>query len=128
MVADPSRPLVLVVDDYRDAREMYAECLGAVGFGVIEAGTGEEAITKAKDLRPDLIVMDVSLPGLDGWSATRALKTDERTKAIPVLALTGHARADAHDTARQAGCDAFLIKPCLPETMLGEVRRLLERH
>lgn len=125
-VAD-SRPLVLVVDDYQDAREMYAEYLSFSGFRVAEASNGLEAVEKAFSLRPDVILMDLSLPGMDGWAATRQLKTDERTRGIPVVALTGHALAGASDGARQAGCDAFVTKPCLPDELVVEVRRMLDR-
>ena len=121
------RPLVLVVDDYQDAREMYAEYLSFSGFRVAEASNGLEAVEKAFSLMPDVILMDLSLPGMDGWTATRQLKTDERTRAIPVVALTGHALAGASDGARQAGCDAFVTKPCLPDELVVEVRRVLER-
>jgi CheY-like chemotaxis protein len=121
------RPLVLVVDDYQDAREMYAEYLSFSGFRVAEAANGIEALEKAFELRPDVILMDLSLPGLDGWAATRQLKTDDRTKDIPVVALTGHALAGASDGARQAGCDAFVTKPCLPDELVLEVKRVLER-
>jgi two-component system, cell cycle response regulator DivK len=125
----PARPLVLVVDDYEDAREMYAECLDASGFEVAQAESGDEAVAKALALQPALIVMDLALPGMDGWSATRAIKTDARTSAIPVVALTGHARSDASAAARDAGCDAFLTKPCLPDAVVEIVRRLLaSRH
>ena len=126
MCTDP-QPLVLVVDDYQDAREMYAEYLSFSGFRVAEASNGLEAIEKAFELRPDVILMDLSLPGIDGWAATRRLKTDERTKSIPVVALTGHALAGASDGARQAGCDAFVTKPCLPDELVLEVKRVLER-
>lgn len=105
---------------------MYAESLGACGFSVAEAETGDEAVAKAFELLPDAIVMDLSLPGMDGWTATRTLKMDARTRSIPVVALTGHARTDAPAAAREAGCDAFLIKPCLPEDMVATVRRVLE--
>lgn len=121
----PARPLVLVVDDYEDAREMYAECLDQSGFRVEQAESGEEAVAKAVALRPALIVMDLALPGMDGWTATRAIKTDDRTRSIPVVALTGHARSDASTAARDAGCDAFLTKPCLPDAVVEIVRRLL---
>jgi two-component system cell cycle response regulator DivK len=128
MVADAPRPLlVLVVDDYQDAREMYAEYLGAYGYAVAEAETGDEAVAKAIELLPDAIVMDLSLPGMDGWTATRTLKSNERTRGIPVVALTGNARSDAPIAAREAGCDAFLSKPCLPEQMLAAIRRLLHQ-
>ena len=119
------KPLVLVVDDYQDAREMYAEYLSFSGFRVIEASTGTEAVEKAFEQRPDVILMDLSLPGMDGWAATRQLKNDERTKRIPVVALTGHALAGASEGARLAGCDAFVTKPCLPDELVLEVRRML---
>ena len=122
-----SRPLVLVVDDYQDAREMYAEYLAYSGFRVAEASNGIEALEKAFELRPDVILMDLSLPGMDGWAATRRLKTDERTRRIPVVALTGHALAGASESARQAGCDAFVTKPCLPDELVVQVRRMLDR-
>jgi CheY-like chemotaxis protein len=123
-----TKPLVLVVDDYQDAREMYAEYLSFSGFRVVEAGTGTEAVEKALALRPDVILMDLSLPGMDGWAATRQLKSDERTKGIPVVALTGHALAGASEGARLAGCDAFVTKPCLPDELVVEVRRMLRRE
>jgi two-component system, cell cycle response regulator DivK len=122
-----ARPLVLVVDDYQDAREMYAEYLSFSGFRVAEASTGVEALEKAFELQPDVILMDLSLPGMDGWAATRRLKMDERTRNIPVVALTGHALAGASEGARQAGCDAFVTKPCLPDELVVQVRRMLER-
>ena len=124
-MTDENRPLILVVDDYQDAREMYAEYLEFSGFRVAEAKTGNEAIDKAFELRPDLILMDLSLPGMDGWEATRLLKSDERTRLIPVVALTGHALAGASEGARKAGCDSFVTKPCLPDDLVVEVRRML---
>ena len=92
-MTDQSVPLILVVDDYQDAREMYAEYLQFSGFRVAEARNGNEALEQAFALKPDLILMDLSLPGMDGWEATRQLKSDERTRHIPVVALTGHALA-----------------------------------
>ena len=118
-------PLILVVDDYQDAREMYAEYLQFSGFRVAEARNGIEALEQAFALKPDLILMDLSLPGIDGWEATKQLKADERTKHIPVVALTGHALAGASDSARKAGCDSFVTKPCLPDDLVVEVRRML---
>lgn len=124
-MTDENAPLILVVDDYQDAREMYAEYLQFSGFRVAEAKTGNEAIDKAFELRPALILMDLSLPGMDGWEATRLLKSDERTRRIPVVALTGHALAGASEGARKAGCDSFVTKPCLPDDLVVEVRRML---
>lgn len=120
------QPLVLVVEDYQDAREMYAAYLQFSGFEVAEATNGIEAIEKAQRLMPDIILMDLALPRMDGWEATRRLKSDERTSKIPVVALTGHALAGHAEGARQAGCDAFVTKPCLPDALVAEIRRLLD--
>ena len=124
-MTEQTNPLILVVDDYQDAREMYAEYLQFSGFRVAEARNGNEAVEKAFELRPDLILMDLSLPGKDGWEATRELKADERTRHIPVVALTGHALAGASEGAKKAGCDSFVTKPCLPDDLVVEVRRML---
>ena len=124
-MTNQNSPLILVVDDYQDAREMYAEYLQFSGFRVAEARNGNEAVERAFELKPDLILMDLSLPGMDGWEATRQLKSDERTKHIPVVALTGHALAGASEGARKAGCDSFVTKPCLPDDLVVEVRRML---
>ena len=118
-------PLILVVDDYQDAREMYAEYLQYSGFRVAEARNGNEAVAQARSLKPDLILMDLSLPGMDGWEATRVLKADDATKHIPIVALTGHALAGASEGARKAGCDSFVTKPCLPDDLVVEVKRML---
>ncbi len=124
-MTEQNTPLILVVDDYQDAREMYAEYLQFSGFRVAEARNGNEAVAQAFSLRPDLILMDLSLPGMDGWEATRLLKADDRTKHIPVVALTGHALAGASEGAKKAGCDSFVTKPCLPDDLVIEVRRML---
>jgi two-component system, cell cycle response regulator DivK len=123
--AEGGKPLVLVVDDYQDAREMYAEYLEFSGFRVAEASNGAEALDKAFALLPDVILMDLSLPVIDGWEATRRLKADDRTKAIPVVALTGHALAGEATGDQQVKCDAFVIKPCLPDTLVAEVKKVL---
>lgn len=119
------KPVVLLVDDYPDAREMYAEYLEFSGFDIIQAGNGVEAIQRAQDSRPDVILMDLSLPVMDGWEATRRLKADERTKSIPVLAVTGHALTGVSNDAKNAGCDGFITKPCLPEDLVAEIRKVL---
>jgi len=121
-----TQPLVLVVEDYSDAREMYAAYLQFSGFEVAEATNGVEAIEKAQSLTPDIILMDLALPRMDGWEATRRLKADDRTKHIPIVALTGHALPGHSEGARQAGCDAFVTKPCLPDALVAEIKRLLE--
>jgi two-component system cell cycle response regulator DivK len=126
MKSKTDRPRVLLVDDYPDAREMYSEYLQFSGFDVVEAANGLEALQQAVDSSPDIILMDLSLPVMDGWEATRRLKADERTASIPVVALTGHALAGISEGARQAGCDAFVTKPCLPEDLVKEIRAVLE--
>jgi two-component system, cell cycle response regulator DivK len=121
------RQLVLVVEDYQDAREMYAAYLQFSGFDVAEAANGVEAVEKATELLPDIVLMDLALPRMDGWEATRRLKGDPRTRHIPIVALTGHALAGHAEGAREAGCDSFVTKPCLPDALVAEIRRLLDR-
>lgn len=118
---------VLIVDDFEDNRAMYSEFLRYSGFEVIEASNGLEAIQMATSAVPDVIVMDLSLPVLDGWEATRRLKADDRTRHVPVIALTGHALEGHSQGAREAGCDGFLAKPCLPETLLETIETMLSR-
>jgi two-component system, cell cycle response regulator DivK len=119
-------PLVLIVDDVDHGREICSEYLEFRGFRVATAVDGQEALDKAFELLPDIILMDLSLPKIDGWEATRRLKRDERTRAIPIVALTAHALADAHEKAREAGCDSVVTKPCVPKDLEAEVRRQLE--
>jgi CheY-like chemotaxis protein len=119
------KPVVLLVDDYPDAREMYAEYLEFSGFDIVQAGNGVEAIARAHDSHPDVILMDLSLPVMDGWEATRRLKADDQTKTIPVLAVTGHALTGVSNDAKNAGCDGFITKPCLPEDLVAEIRKVL---
>jgi len=126
-MTDPPRlRRVLLVDDYPDAREMYSEYLKFSGFDVIEAGNGVEALQRAIETSPDIILMDLSLPVMDGWEATRRLKEDPRTAGIPVVALTGHALAGMFEGAKRAGCDAFVTKPCLPEDLVKEIHNVLD--
>ena len=120
------QPLVLVVEDYQDAREMYVAYLQFSGYEVAEAANGIEAIEKTQALLPDIVLMDLALPQMDGWEATRRLKSDPTTKDIPVVALTGHALAGHAEGARAAGCDAFVTKPCLPDALVAEIKRLLD--
>jgi len=119
------QPLVLVVEDYQDAREMYTAYLQFSGYRVAEAANGQEAIDKTRALLPDIILMDLALPKVDGWEATRQLKADDRTKHIPIVALTGHALQGHSELAREAGCDSFVTKPCLPDALVAEIQRML---
>ena len=117
------RPVVLVVDDDLDARIIYRQYLTRMGCRVVTAPDGLKAIAKAKTCRPDVIVMDLLMPRLDGWEATARLKQSRRTKHIPVIALS--AVQTSRDRARAAGCDGFLAKPCSPELLWWEVRVLI---
>lgn len=121
-------PLVLVVDDFEDNRLMYAEYLSVHGLRVVEAVNGEDAVRRTKELRPSVVVMDLSLPVMDGWEATRRIKADPATAEIKVIALTGHAEpADARE-ALAAGCDDFVSKPCLPAELLAKVKAHLPQE
>jgi CheY-like chemotaxis protein len=119
------RPLILIVEDQQDLRQLYATELALGGFDVIQAGDGAEAITHTSSESPDVVLMDLSLPIVDGWEATRRLKADERTSHIPVVALTAHDGAGELQRATSAGCDWFVPKPCPPHALITEVRRVL---
>jgi two-component system cell cycle response regulator DivK len=105
------KPRVLVVDDYPDGREMVAEYLAYHGFPIREARDGQEAIDLAASWKPNVILMDLQMPGMDGWEVTRRLKADPNTKEIIVVALTAHALRREIQAARAAGCDAVVPKP-----------------
>ena len=122
-----AEPLILVVDDYEDNRMLYAAYLSSRGFRVEQAADGLEAVEKGRALLPNAIVMDLALPGIDGWEATRQLKEDPLTKHIPVIALTGHSLEAHAARAREVRCDAFLVKPCLPEALVTKIREVLGR-
>ena len=121
-----THPLVLLAEDFEDARELYRDYLEFSGFRVETAATGREAIDQAIALQPDVILMDASMPVLDGWQATRELKANPVTKHIPVLALTAHAFDDARAAAQDVGCDGFVTKPCLPDDLVTEIRAILD--
>jgi len=121
-----SQPLVLLAEDFEDARELYRDYLEFSGFAVHTVSNGREAIDQALALLPDLILMDASMPVLDGWQATKEIKANPATKHIPVLALTAHAFDDARQEARAVGCDGFVTKPCLPDDLVAKVRAILE--
>ncbi len=123
----PEGRKVLVVDDYEDAREMYAEYLEFLGYEVETASNGQEAVERARESHPDVILMDLSLPVLSGWDATQQLKTDASTRDIPVMALTGHVFASSSEKAREVGCDAFVTKPALPDTVADQIQALLRK-
>ena len=126
MIPSRKQPLVLLAEDFEDARELYRDYLEFSGFSVETAGNGREAIDRAIALLPDLILMDASMPVLDGWQATRELKANPATRHIPILALTAHAFDDARQEAKAVGCDGFVTKPCLPDDLVTKVRATLE--
>jgi len=117
-----------VVDDVADNRDIYTQFLVHEGFQVALASDGQEALDKAANLAPDLIVMDLSLPVMDGWEATRRLKQNGTTKRIPVLALTAHAQEGVAATAKEAGCDVFITKPCPPDELVKHIVRALNER
>ena len=128
--AFPSReraPLILVVDDYPDAQMMYGLRLRQAGYRVAFAESGEDAVALTRELHPDAVVMDLSLKGKDGWTATRELREDPTTRSVPIVAVSGHALPEHEQLAYECGCDLFIAKPCLPETLLGIVRGLIAR-
>jgi CheY-like chemotaxis protein len=116
---------VLLVEDNEDNRIIYSTVLRHVGYDVIEAEDGVQAVALARSALPDLILMDISIPGMDGWEATRILRRDPATMAIPIIALTAHALADDRERALQMGFTAYLAKPVEPRTVVAEVRRWL---
>jgi len=123
--APRSRTGVLIVDDTADVREMYGEYFTARGFRVTTARDGEAGIATATHQPPDVIVMDLSMPRIDGITAIRHLKADARTRNVPVILLTGYPYRAIEDGALEAGADAFMTKPCLPEDLERQVRQLL---
>jgi two-component system cell cycle response regulator DivK len=118
-------PLVLIVEDFEDARTLYSDYLRHVGLEVIATDNAVDGIHKARTRQPDLIVMDAGLPGMSGWEATEALKSDPATAAICVIMLTGHVFLDAEHRAAASGVDVFLRKPCLPNDLHREIMSAL---
>ena len=118
-------PLLLIVDDFESVQRPYRYLLSLEGFRVDFAINGLEALEKAVELQPDVIFMDLSLPGIDGWETTRRLKADKRTHKIPVVMLTALGLEPDSGAVAGAGFDGILSKPCTPKTLLAEVNRVL---
>ena len=116
---------VLLVEDNEDNRIVYSTILRHFGYNVTEALNGEEGIAKARAEKPDLILMDISIPIIDGWEATRILKGDAATSQIPIIALTAHALATDRAKAQEVGCDGYLAKPCEPRRVVAEVEKFI---
>jgi CheY-like chemotaxis protein len=116
---------ILLVEDNPDNRTIYGTILRHFGYTVAEAETGEDGIRVAREIHPALILMDVAMPGMDGWEATRILKGDADTASIPIIALTAHAMSEDRRRAEEVGCDGYLSKPVEPRRVVQEVERLL---
>lgn len=114
---------VLIVDDSADTREMYESALAYAGFRVLQADNGADALSRAADALPDVIVTDLSIPRIDGFELLARVRMDPRTQRIPVIVLSGWADTDASQRAIAAGAAAFLLKPCSPQSLIAEVRR-----
>ena len=117
------RPRVLIVDDDQDTRDLYAWCLLASGWIVEAVVDGQDALVAAEDFAPDVIVVDLRLPVIDGFGLTRRLKADANTRHIPIVAVSGMDPRQAESLSVEAGCEVFVAKPCVPE----DLRALLER-
>ena len=123
---EPSPPVgqtVLLVEDNEDNRIIYSTVLRHLGYEVVEAIDGVQAVALARSLRPDLILMDISIPEMDGWEATKILRRDPVTRDIPIIALTAHALADDRERAHLVGFTSYLAKPIEPRAVVAEVRR-----
>ena len=114
---------ILVVEDDTDNRRIVVKVLTVQGYQVVEAADGIEALAQARTERPDLSLMDLALPNMDGWEATRRLKSDPETRAIPVVALTAFAMRGDEEQARAAGCDDYIPKPARPVSIREVVKK-----
>jgi|SRR5712691_3549387 two-component system cell cycle response regulator DivK len=113
---------ILVVEDQEDNRRILRDLLTSAGYEIIQAENGEEALAAAARERPDLILMDIQLPVLDGYEATRRIKANPALRAIPVIAVTSYALSGDENKARAAGCDAYVTKPFSPRALLAKIR------
>ena len=116
---------ILVIEDQEDNRRIVRDLLTSVGYAMIEAGTGEEGVTLAEAHRPDLILMDIQLPGMDGYETTRRIKSNTALRQIPIIAVTSYALSGDDAKAMEAGCDAYVTKPFSPRALLAKIREYL---
>ena len=119
----PHGPTILVAEDSVEQRSLYAKILEGAGFRVLEAGDGAEAVAMVRREHPDLVLMDVTMPGTSGWNAVRALKEDIETNGVPIIVVTGLAGSWDRDASIAAGADEYLAKPVSPRRLLEEVRK-----
>jgi two-component system cell cycle response regulator DivK len=112
---------VLVVEDTEDNRRILRDLLGSAGYDVVEASDGAEGLSAVARLRPDLVVLDIQLPVIDGYEVARRLKADPKTRDIPIVAVTSYALAGDEEKSRAAGCDAYVAKPFSPRHLLATI-------
>lgn len=125
MTQTPASKHILIVDDYADALDIWAIYLKSMGYRVSTAVDGPSAVAKAEELLPDLIVLDLELPGLTGFEVAKRLRATPGTRDIPLIAATGYSHERQLDMARQSGFDAVVVKPCDPDMLVQEIERLL---
>ena len=116
---------ILVVEDQEDNRQILRDLLGSVGYDLIEAGDGEAGVAAATAQHPDLILMDIQLPVMDGYEATRRIKANPELKGIPIIVVTSYALSGDEAKARAAGCDAYVTKPYSPRQLLAKIKEFL---
>jgi two-component system cell cycle response regulator DivK len=116
---------ILVVEDQEDNRQILRDLLGSAGYNLVEAANGEQALAAYAKQRPDLILMDIQLPVMDGYETTRRIRADPESKAIPIIAVTSYALVGDEDKARAAGCNDYVTKPYSPRELLAKVREYL---
>ena len=116
---------ILVVEDQEDNRQILRDLLSNAGFEMIEAEDGQQALTQAAKHKPDLILMDIQLPIMDGYEATRRIKADPALNAIPIIVVTSYALSGDEEKAHAAGCDAYVAKPFSPRALLAKIREYL---
>jgi len=116
---------ILVVEDQEDNRQILRDLLSSAGYKMNEAGDGQEALAAVAKNRPDLILMDIQLPIMDGYEATRRIKADPKTRTIPIVVVTSYALSGDEAKAREAGCDAYVTKPYSPRQLLAKIKEFL---
>ena len=121
----PTRPIILLADDFEDARDIYGSYLALHGYDVVLAVNGRETVTQATACRPDMILLDLRMPGIGGVEALRQLRADATLDRVPIIAFTAHALEDERINALRHGFDAVLAKPCLPDELVAFIARTL---
>ena len=119
---------ILAIEDHAENRRILGYLLASAGFEMIEAVTGEEGVAAAEKERPDLIIMDIQLPGLDGYEATRRIKANPALRHIPIIVVTSYALSGDDVKAFEAGCDAYVTKPFVPRELLAKIRTYLAQQ